>query len=307
MTSLAPIVLFVYNRPIHTRKTIEALQLNNLAKESDLIIFSDAAKDEKMLKEVNEVRDFIRTISGFKSIKIIERDINFGLVKSIREGVTEIVNQFDEVIVLEDDLICHPQFLEYMNNALRLYKNNKRVFTVTGYSHLRPKSSSFINNTCFLKITCTWSWATWSDRWVFFNDNTDDIDTLDIDSNRIKEFNYDNSYPYYKMLKNRSNGKIKSWGVVWYWSVFKLGGLTLYPSETLIDQIGFDGSGENSRDYKVSSNYIKNTNYKFDFPCEIEEQKSDRLKVKKVLERRKLDIIIRILTSRLRVFFQKRK
>ena len=133
MNNLAPIVLFVYNRPWHTRQTVEALQQNELANESELFIFSDEAKDEMATKHVNDIRDYIRTIDGFKNIEIIERDKNFGLAKSIISGVTEIINQYGTVIVLEDDLVTSPYFLQYMNDALVFYEKEDRVVSVMGY------------------------------------------------------------------------------------------------------------------------------------------------------------------------------
>lgn len=303
--NIAPIVLFVYNRPLHTLKTVEALQLNSLAKDSDLFVFSDAPRDESALFTVNAVRDFIKTIDGFKSVTIIERDVNYGLVRSIKEGVTEIVSRFGKIIVLEDDLVTHPQFLEFMNTGLKMYKSNKKIFSITGYSHLKSERGSLCtnnNSTYFLKLTSTWSWATWSDRWEFNNDDTTDSEILNNNSELVRKFNYDNSYPFYKMLKNRNNGKVKSWGIVWYWNVFKQNGLTLYPTETLIDQIGFDGSGQNSRDYTIIDNYIRKINYVFNFPSTTEEVKTDRLKVIRILKGRKISIIIRIIKQKMKVF-----
>jgi hypothetical protein len=304
INNLAPIVLFVYNRPWHTRRTIDALQLNNLAKDSDLIIFSDAPKDDKAFLAVKEVRDFVKTITGFKNITIIERDVNYGLVRSIKEGVTEIVNRSGKIIVLEDDLVTHPQFLEFMNTGLEICKSNKRIFSITGYSHLKSDGEylSNTNNTYFLKIISTWSWATWADRWEFYNDDTTDSNVLNTNSDLVKKFNYDNSYPYYKMLKNRNNGKVKSWGIVWYWNVFKQNGLTLYPTETLIDQIGFDGSGQNSRNYAIINNNIRQMNYVFDFPSTAEEVKVNRLKIVKTLKMRKVNILIQIIKQKMKAF-----
>ena len=280
------------------------MQLNELAKDSDLIIFSDAPKDGQASLAVKEVRAFISTIKGFKKITIIEREVNFGLVRSIKEGVTEIVNESGKIIVMEDDLVTHPQFLEFMNKGLEMYKLNKNIFSISGYSHFKSKkvTQSNTNDTYFLKLTSTWSWATWSDRWEFYNDDTTDSSILKTNSDLVKQFNYDNSYPFYKMLKNRNDGKVKSWGIVWYWNVFKQNGLTLYPTETLIDQIGFDGTGQNSRDYTIEDNYIRPINYVFDFPLTLKETNVVKLKVVKILKRRKINIIIQIIKQKIKDF-----
>lgn len=303
MKTLAPIVLYTYNRFDHTERTIAALKKNTLAFESDLIIFSDGYQNEFDKLKVLKVREYIKNISGFKSLRIIERNENYGLAKSIVSGVSEVLKSYDKIIVLEDDLITHPQFLEYMNTALDLYKESKDVFSITGFSHLKANSESKVNETCFLKITSTWSWATWADKWFFFNDKIEHSEILINNRKLRKAFNYDNSYPYYKMLKNRYNGKIKSWGIIWYWNVFKNNGLTLYPSKTLVDQIGFDGSGQNARNYNMEDNNIKDTIYEFNFPVKIEETKQDRLKVVKTLKKRKVTIVIKIVKQKIRIFF----
>lgn len=304
--NIAPIVLFVYNRPSHTRKTVEALQLNNLAKDSELIIFSDAPKDDKACLAVRDVRCFIKTISGFKNITIIEREENFGLVRSIKEGVTDIVNRFGKIIVLEDDLVAHPQFLEFSNDALELYKNNKDVFAITGYSFLKSSNDDEVTNkTYFLELPSTWGWSTWSDRWVFFDENSSDFNVLDRDKILRRRFNYDNTYNYYKMLHDRNNGYVKSWGIIWYWCIFKKNGLTLFPSDSLINQIGQDGSGENYKNYRVSEDKIKKIEYDFNFPELIREKLSNRKKIVKILKYRKLTILCSIVEEKIKSIFNK--
>src|SRR3989339_698479 len=130
---LSPIVLFVYNRLEHTRKTIEALQKNELAKDSELFLYSDGPKNEENIKKVNEVRKYINSIDGFKKVKIVEREINFGLARSIIAGVTDIVNKYGKIIVLEDDIVTSPYFLTFMNDALCLYENEEKVMHISGY------------------------------------------------------------------------------------------------------------------------------------------------------------------------------
>ncbi|MFV8341101.1 sugar transferase [Flavobacterium sp. XS2P39] len=303
---IAPIVLFVYNRPFHTRRTVEALQLNNLAKDSDLIIFSDAPKDDKSCSAVKDVRCFIKTIGGFKNITIIEREENFGLVRSIKEGVTDIVNRFGKIIVLEDDLVTHPQFLEFSNDALEFYKKNKEVFAITGYSFLKSsKNDDVINKTYFLELPSTWGWSTWSDRWAYYDKKSSDFNVLDRDKILKKRFNYDNTYNYYKMLHDRNNGHVKSWGIMWYWCIFREKGLTLFPSDSLISQIGQDGSGENYKNYRVSEDKIKNLKYYFNFPELIKERLSDRKKMVKILKYRKLVILYSIIAEKINSIFLK--
>jgi len=134
---LAPIVLFVYNRLDHTQVVIETLLKNTLAKDSELYIFSDAAKSENGIEKVNEVREFIRDDSwhtGLKKVSIVEAEKNKGLAKSIIGGVSEIIQRYGKVIVLEDDLNLSPYFLEYMNDALDYYKDDEEIWSISGYS-----------------------------------------------------------------------------------------------------------------------------------------------------------------------------
>ena len=175
---IAPIALFVYSRPWHTQQTIEALQKNVLASESDLFIFSDAPKNPEVDATVQEVREYIKTVDGFKSVSIVERDENFGLANSIIDGSTKIINNYGRTIVLEDDLIVSIDFLEYMNEALNRYEINKNIWSITGYS---PNIEN-INSSKDLYLSprgSSWSWATWKDRW-------DIIDWKITDFNNIK-------------------------------------------------------------------------------------------------------------------------
>ena len=134
----APIVLFVYNRPWHTQQTVEALQKNKLASESELFIYSDDAKNDDARVSVDEVRKYIDNITGFKKITVIKRDKNWGLASSIIDGVTKIVNKYGRIIVLEDDLVTSPYFLKFMNDSLEVYEKRNDVFSVTGFNY--PKS-----------------------------------------------------------------------------------------------------------------------------------------------------------------------
>jgi len=126
----APIALFVYNRPFHTMRTVNALASNAYAKDSELIIFSDGPKAESDEEQVAEVRNFIRTISSFKNIRIVESEVNKGLARSIIEGITEVLNSSDTIIVMEDDLVTSPHFLQYMNEGLNLYQHEERVISI---------------------------------------------------------------------------------------------------------------------------------------------------------------------------------
>jgi hypothetical protein len=237
---LAPVALFVYNRLEHTKKTIEALQKNELAINSDLVIFSDGFKNSPESKSsVLVVREYLKTISGFKSIKIIERLENLGLANSIINGVTEIVNQSGKIIVLEDDLITSPYFLRYMNEALDLYENQEEVISIHGYiypvKHQLPE-------TFFIKGADCWGWATWKRGWDLFEADGQKLLSELIAKKLTREFDL-GGYPYTQMLRGQIKGFNNSWAVRWYASAFLKNKLTLYPGYSLVSNCGFDNSG----------------------------------------------------------------
>ena len=240
---LSPIVLFVYNRPEHTRKTVEALQKNFLAEESELFIFSDGPKNESDSVKVREGRNYLKTIPGFKSVNIIERDKNLGLANSIISGVTDIVNKFGRIIVLEDDMISSPYFLKFMNEALDLYENEEKIIGVHAYTYPTKRK---LPETFFLKNPGCWGWATWKRGWDLFE--PDDQKLLDELQKRklTREFDYNNSYSFSETLRKQAQGTKDSWAIRWYASAFLSDKLTLYPGQSLIQNIGFDGSGINS-------------------------------------------------------------
>lgn len=236
---LAPVLLFVYNRPFHTRKVIEALQVNEYSLQTNLIIYSDASNDPFNL-EVIQTRNYLKNVGGFKSISIIERQENWGLAKNIIDGVTSIVNRYGKVIILEDDLVVSPYFLKYMNEALDLYEKEEKVISIHGYVYPVKRT---LPETFFIKGADCWGWATWKRGWdLFCSDGKALLKEID-KQNLKKEFDFNNSYPYYRMLKHQIEGKNNSWAVRWYASAFLYNKLTLYPGRSLVNQIGMDGSG----------------------------------------------------------------
>jgi len=242
--NLAPIILFVYNRPWHTAQTLAALANNDLAKESDLIVYADAAKNAKQLNAVNEVHKILESIDGFKSVKIIKQQHNVGLSQSIIQGVTDVVNAFGKAIVLEDDMVTSTVFLTYMNKALNKYENNKEVICIHGYNY--PIKSE-MPSTFFLKGADCWGWATWQRGWELFEHDGKNLLQELIQKKLIYQFNYNNTFDFERMLKNQISGKNDSWAIRWHASALIHNKLTLYPGKSLIQNIGLDNSGVHSK------------------------------------------------------------
>ena len=240
MNVLAPIVVFTYNRPEHTQRTLNALLMNPLANESDIIIYSDSARTANHKKAVDEVRSYLSEITGFRSIKVIHRDKNFGLAESIIQGITEVLQQSEKVIVLEDDMVVSPNFLEYMNEALEQFVDDDRVISVHGYVY--PVDIE-LPEAFFIRGADCWGWATWRRGWKIFNPNGKYL--LDELTRRglLRFFDFNSTSPHSKMLKEQIKGGNDSWAVRWYASAFLANKLTLYPGRSLVNNIGNDSSG----------------------------------------------------------------
>lgn len=236
----APIALFVYNRLEHLSQTVKALAANELAAESNLYVFADGPRTEEAAIKVQAVRDWLPSIVGFKSIKIVHRTHNLGLAKSIISGVTELVGKYGRVIVIEDDLITSPYFLRYMNDGLNLYADTPQVACISGYIY---PIDNRLPESFFLRGADCWGWATWARSWNLFNPNGRQL-MEEIEKRKLGyAFDLSGGGPYTAMLKAQVRGLNDSWAVRWYASAFLAGGLTLYPGRSLVQNIGNDGSG----------------------------------------------------------------
>lgn len=268
---LAPIVLFVYNRPVHTKITLESLINNEYAKESDLYIYSDAPKNKDSAEKVIAVREHIKQVKGFKSIKIIEQDKNLGLTTSIIKGVTEIINDYGNIIVLEDDMEVSPYFLKFMNKALEFYKNEKKVWHINAWNN--PIESENLEDVFLWRVMFCWGWATWVDKWQYYEKNIDKT-IKEFSKKDIYEFNVEGKKDFFTQVMQNKKNEINTWDIFWYITIFKNKGLCLNITNTLVNNIGFDGSGEHC---KPKKNYILNpisNKRDFNFTNVIEENKA---------------------------------
>lgn len=242
---LTPIALFVYNRPVHTRRTLGALLRNDLASESELFIFSDAPKKPEADNAVCEVREYIRKIAGFRSVRIFERDKNWGLANSIIDGVTSVVNQYGRVIVLEDDLVTSPHFLEYMNAALRHYERDPKAFSIGAYNFPDKTMSipcDYQWDTYASVRCCSWGWATWVDRWKRIDWDMAYYGNFVRDRTAQESFNRGGP-DMSGMLKMQYEGRIDSWAIRFCYAHHANHMHCIYPVKTLVMNIGLDHSG----------------------------------------------------------------
>ena len=253
--SYAPVLIVIYNRPIHLEKTLKSLIICSGFKNHELFVVADGPKDNKGLQKVLEAREVAQKILGNSAVYQFS-DVNKGLASSIINGVTNILKKFEKVIVIEDDLILHNQFLTYMNDALNYYDKNDLVFSVSGYAY-KNMESQFDQGPLFLPCISTWGWGTWKDAWEQFDMSSSGIEKLSTDSNLRTRFNLNNVYPFAEMLEAEKAGEVESWGIRWYWTLFCLDKICCFPRKSLVINGGFDNSATNGKGF--INNFKKKT------------------------------------------------
>lgn len=237
----APIIVFAFNRPLHLKRTLDALAACPESGTSELRIYCDAARDALGAANVDSVRAVARGESRFGSCTVIEAVANKGLARSIIDGVTETVDRSGRVIVLEDDIVVHPTFLTFMNSGLDVYQHRAEVASICAYMY--PIDPGGLPRTFFLRGTDCWGWATWKRAWDAFEPDGSRL-LQQIDARNLRwEFDMDGSYPYCKMLENQIVGRNNSWAIRWHASAYLKGMLSCFPSRSLVQNIGNDGSG----------------------------------------------------------------
>lgn len=246
MKTLAPIVLFVYNRPWHTEQTLNALKANDLADQSVLYIYADGPKKDaspEQTEKIKEVRKLIRKEKWCTEVHIIEAESNKGLADSIVDGVTEVVNRHGRIIVLEDDIVTSPGFLKYMNEALDLYEDEEKVMHISGYMY--PHSES-LPETFFFNVPLCWGWATWKRAWSFYDNDSLNLYKQIEENDRWQEFNkFGGDYLGYQLKANLA-GLLNTWFIKWHATTFLKNRFTLYPGKSLVQNIGFDNTGSHN-------------------------------------------------------------
>lgn len=245
--NLAPIILFVYNRPWHTELVLNALAANDMADQSILYIYSDGPKHGALkedIAKIEKVRRLIISKKWCKEVIIVESAHNKGLADSIVDGVTATVNKHGKIIVLEDDLVTSKGYLQFMNQALEAYKDDSQVMHISGYMY--PADYYSNDETFFLNILSCWGWGTWKRAWDYYNhDVKDHLEYFSQSKVRIKKFDIEGNAYFYKQLLKNADGQLYSWAVRWYASWLRAGGYSLFPSRSLVKNIGHDGTGVN--------------------------------------------------------------
>jgi hypothetical protein len=246
--TLAPIVLFTYKRLDTLKLTVEAIKNNDLAAESDLYVYSDAAKCLEDQEAISHVRAYIQSIDGFKTITIYESKSNKGLASSIIEGVSQVLEVHQTVIVLEDDLVTSSNFLTFMNSALIAYYENQKVFSVSGYGLKVAIPQNYEYDVYFTPRGMSWGWATWKDRWDNVDWDVKDFKEFQVNKKEKSKFAIGGT-DLNAMLKKQIDGKIDSWAIRWYYNQSKNNQLTVFPLESKVINLGFDDMATHTNAY----------------------------------------------------------
>lgn len=244
--ALAPIALFVYNRPEHTRRTVDSLRANVLARQSDLLVFADGPKNDSAVSGIGEVRKLIRAINGFKSVTIIEREKNLGLSKSVISGVTQLCNDYGRAIVVEDDVLTAPDFLEFVNQGLQRYENDPTVFSIGAFNLPIVLPETYLYDAFLSYRFFCWGWGTWKDRWEKADWSVKDFQEFKADPAKQRRFNLGGDDLSW-LLALQMKGKIDSWDTIWAYTHSKYSSFSLLPVASKAYNIGLDGTGVHCR------------------------------------------------------------
>ena len=247
--SYAPIIIFVYNRADHFIETYNALVACKEAKESELFIFSDGAKNDAGKDKVNEVRAAVAAIKDagdFKSVTVTESPVNKGLAASVIAGVTQVINKYGKAIVVEDDCKVSPFFLGYMNQALDYYESNKKIGSIAGYTPMIDLPANYSKDVFAAYRSCSWTWATWKDRWGDVDWELKDMKDFYNSPKLISRLNANGSDRFMRLYR-QTKGNGSSWSVRFGAHLVKNNLLTVYPRYSYNSNIGCDESGVHSK------------------------------------------------------------
>lgn len=266
----APVILFAYKRPRELKATIQALQVNYLAPESDLYIFADAAKRPEDAPKVAEVRQLLDSVSGFRTIHRDYATTNIGCADSVIRGISQVLEKHPTAIIVEDDLITTPNFLDYMNQGLVQYADSKQVYSVAGYTFPFQKPSGYAMDAYFIPRHSPWGWATWSDRWQSIDWDMTDYPAFIQDRQQQRAFMQGGS-DLLGMLRDQMEGRADAWDIRFCYNRFKANGLTVYPTQSKVENIGFGQEATHTNIYnRYKTDLDEGTQRVFSFPSTVQ-------------------------------------
>lgn len=259
----SPIAIFCYKRESHLLKTLRFLLQCPEFSQSPVFLFGDGPRSDAEINAVDSTRKMALSMLPAHTKAYFKKD-NIGLSRSISDGVSKVLSEYSSVIVIEDDLIVHPLFLRFMNDALTAYKNDNSIFQISGYMFpLKTEEANILGNSVFaVPYITSWGWATWADRWQLFDLSCPGWESMQNDVSARYRFNANNNYDYWDMLRRKQMGLVDSWAIAWYYAVFSHAGMTIFPPMSLVQNNGFDGSGSNGNRFVSNYGVQFSTHYK---------------------------------------------
>lgn len=237
----APVCVFAFRRPVHTRRTLSALAMSPVASQTALTVFIDGPRDSEDIEQVRQVVDIAKLQTGFASVEVVAREENAGLAQSIEEGVSRMMAEHGRAIVVEDDIVTSPAFLNYMNAALDHFAETPEVWHIAGYNEPIAANRDRRGAALWRFMSC-WGWASWADRWHHFERDPSEL-IASFTPEDIHRFNLDGAHDFWSQVLANERGDLRTWAVFWYATIFRNNGLCLSPHFSYTENIGFDGSG----------------------------------------------------------------
>lgn len=266
----APIVIFAFNRPENLKNAITSLLTNEEAKGSNLYIFVDGARLDKIgeIEKVKVVQEYVKSIKGFKSVEYFFSDKNKGLSTSIINGVNQIINKYGKAIIIEDDLTFSTNFLSFMNQGLEKYEKEEKIFSICGYTNKINVPKDYTADSYFCTRSSSWGWATWVDRWNSVDWMLNDWEAV---QSKALVFNKWGGSDCWKMLNDWHKGKNQSWAVRFCFNQFLQNKLSLFPIISKVKNNGFDGEGTNCKKWsRFKFEFDTTGNKDFQYPPLLE-------------------------------------
>lgn len=246
-----PIIVSVYDRLDHLKRCIEALLANDLASESLLYIVSDAPHREDHRPVIERVREYAASIIGFKEVHLLFRKMNLGAHESIKAAIEEVLLTHESFVFLEDDIVVSKDFLRYMNEGLKFYENEEKVFAICGFSLPFRLPTNYDKDVYFYPCNSPWGFATWRDRWVRVDLDYCDRYTI-LKKSPVKYKAFASIGFYIKgILQADSSKKIAAMDLRVYYHMFQHNMCSVFPVISKTQNWGFDGSGEHCNTKKA--------------------------------------------------------
>lgn len=266
----APIILFAYKRPVELKATLQALQANYLASQSDLYIFVDAAKRPEDEPKVAQVHQLLDSVSGFRTIHRDYATTNIGCADSVIRGISIVLAKHPSAIIVEDDLVTTPNFLDFLNQGLVQYAKSRRVYSVAGYTFPFQRPTDYASDAYLIPRHSPWGWATWADRWQSIDWNMTDYPEFAKDKQQQKAFKQGGS-DLVKMLGDQMEGRADAWDIRFCYNRFKADGLTVYPTVSKVQNIGFGNEATHTNVFNRYKTQLDNgTQRVFSFPEKVQ-------------------------------------